>query len=126
MNGSISASVVAPPRPGSSPTQNPKPMPSSMKASAFHCSTSTRPSKRASIIARLFAELDVLRELLHHVFRLVEHFLHHLDRLLAVDKLELALRFLGLGHQLGALDRLGEGVLHGFHQLVGSLRRHDV
>ena len=48
MKGSISASVVAPPMPGSSPTQKPMPMPSSMKANGFHCSTRSKPWTNAS------------------------------------------------------------------------------
>jgi len=49
-NGSISASVAAPPMPGSSPTTKPSDMPTSIRLKAFHCSTSDSPWSSASII----------------------------------------------------------------------------
>src|SRR5689334_22169347 len=113
MNGSISASVVAPPRPGSSPTQKPTKMPASMKTKAFHCRTSRRPCTNASSIRRdrvfqLFAEFHVLAELVDDVLRLVEHFLQYLHRLVAGGVLEVELRLLRLGDERGVLDRRGK------------------
>jgi hypothetical protein len=49
-NGSISASVAAPPIPGSRPTTKPSAMPTSIRLNAFHCSTSNKPSTSAWII----------------------------------------------------------------------------
>ena len=49
-NGSISASVAAPPMPGSRPTTKPSAIPTSIRLNAFHCSTSERPWRSASII----------------------------------------------------------------------------
>src|ERR671937_534742 len=140
MKGSMSARVVAPPRPGSSPTQKPTTIPSSMKAKAFHCSTSTRPSSSASSTAncripydvrnqasgRSFAELDVLRELVDDVLGLREHVFHHLERFVARDEIEVELRFLRFGLERGIVDRLGERRLHDLHQLLRRARRHDI
>src|SRR6478752_2870223 len=108
MNGSIRARVVAPPRPGSSPTQKPSRMPSSMKASAFHCSTSTSPSRSASITSewtqlyfvkskRLFAELHVFAEFVDHVLGLGQHVLHHLHGHVGADVVEVHACLGGLG-----------------------------
>src|SRR5215208_2357703 len=52
-NGIINAKVAAPPIPGSKPTQNPRPMPRSIKPKAFHCSTKRRPSMALSNIVPL-------------------------------------------------------------------------
>src|SRR5436189_3597938 len=110
MNGSISASVVAPPNPGSKPTQKPTPMPSSMKANAFHCRTSSSPWMNASITerARSFAEFYVLGELVDDVFRLRQHFLHHLERFVGRGVLEIELRLVRFRDQRRFLDRGGE------------------
>src|SRR5205814_10380190 len=103
MKGSIRASVVAPPRPGSSPTQKPTPMPSSMKANAFHCSTRNSPWSSASSKAKSriayearnsFAELDVLRELRDDVLGLREHLLQDFLGLVARGVFEVLLRLL--------------------------------
>src|SRR3954464_13112437 len=133
MNGSISASVVAPPSPGSSPTQKPTPMPSSMKAKAFHCSTRSRPWMNASSTApnyvlctKLFAELDVLREFVDHVLGLREHFAHHLERLVARGVLEIELGLLCLGDERGILDRLRKGVAIDLDDLCRRARWKDV
>src|SRR5687768_9537583 len=103
MNGSMSASVVAPPRPGSSPTQKPSTMPSPMKASAFHCKTSRSPSRRASL-----TEFDVLAELLDYVLGLLQNLDEDLLRLVAGQVFEVKLRFLALGLELFVVDCLGE------------------
>src|SRR4029079_18949194 len=126
MKGSISARVVAPPRPGSSPTQKPTPMPSSMKANAFHCRTSSNPSQSASSIGRLLAELYVLAELVDDVLRLLQHLAHDLHRLLARGEVEIHLCLLRLGEELRVLDRLREGVAHRAHDRVRGLRRQHV
>src|SRR5262245_48542116 len=97
MKGSISASVVAPPRPGSSPTQKPTPIPSSMKAKAFHCSTSSSPSQSASSIGQLLAELYVLAELVDDVLRLLQDLAQDLHRLVARRVVEIHLRLVRLG-----------------------------
>src|SRR4029077_10972574 len=95
MKGSISASVVAPPRPGSNPTQKPTKMPSSMKANAFHCRTRNSPWSSASSTAKCsFAELDVLRELRDDLLGLREDFFQDLLRLFARRVLEILLGFL--------------------------------
>src|SRR6476646_5998910 len=111
MKGSISASVVAPPMPGSSPTQNPTTMPTSMKANGFHCRTRSSPSQEASSIAS-FAELDVLGEFLNDVLRLVHHLDEDLLRLVAGREFEVHLRLLALGDELRIVDRLGESFAH--------------
>src|SRR5689334_4011177 len=101
MNGSISASVVAPPSPGRRPTQNPRPMPSSMKPNAFHCRTRSSPSQSASSTRySLFTELDVLGEFLDDVLRLVQHLDEDLLRLVAGRELEVHLGLLALGDEL--------------------------
>src|SRR6185503_7944421 len=112
MNGSISASVVAPPRPGRSPTQKPSTTPSIMKASAFHCRTRNRPSTRASL-----TELDVFAELLDDVLRLLHHVDQDLLRLVPGQVLEVELGLLAFGDQLRVLDRLGERIAHHLHDL---------
>src|ERR1700741_2164969 len=120
MKGSISASVVAPPRPGSSPTQKPSSTPSIMKASAFHCRTRTSPSKRASVKSyapnllsgRLLAKFDVFAELVDDVFRLVHHVDEDLLRLVSGQELHVELGLLAFGLELGVLDGLGERVAH--------------
>src|SRR5438309_2710103 len=130
MKGSISASVVAPPMPGSSPTQKPMPMPSSMKANGFHCSTSSKPSMNASITVFLpphvgggrfpplqggggpassFAELYVLAELVDDVLRLRQHLFQDLHRLVPRGVVEIELRLVRIGHRRRVLDGGGEG-----------------
>jgi len=54
MKGSISASVAAPPMPGSRPTTKPKPIPTIIRLKAFHCKTSKRPLISASNIVKQF------------------------------------------------------------------------
>src|ERR1051325_7273553 len=122
MKGSISASVVAPPRPGRRPTQKPTPMPSSMKANAFHCSTSTSPAQSASSIGRLLAELDVLAELVDDVFRLLQHLAQDLHGLVAGRELEVHLCFLRVGEEPRVLDRLRECVAHRAYDGVRGLQ----
>src|SRR6185295_12134522 len=113
MNGSISASVVAPPRPGRRPTQKPRPMPSSMKPNAFHCRTRSSPSQSASSTRySLLTEFDVLRELLDDVLRLVHHLDEDLLRLVAGRVLELVLRLLALRDHFRIADRLGKRLAH--------------
>src|SRR6185503_2475432 len=127
MNGSISARVVAPPRPGRRPTQNPRPMPSSMKPNAFHCRTRSSPSQSASSTRySLFTEFDVLRELLDDVLRLVHDFGEDLLRLVTRRELELQLGLLALGDRLRILDRPGECVAHHLDDFRRRLRRQDI
>src|SRR4051812_24615071 len=128
MNGSIRARVVAPPRPGSSPTQKPSTIPSAMKASAFHCSTSTSPSSRASSIAyspnlnlrRSLAELYILAEFVDHVLGLGQHLFHHLHGHVRADVVEVHFRLGGLGDELLVVDCLGERLAHDLQVLGGG------
>src|SRR5882762_10832715 len=109
MKGSISASVVAPPMPGSSPTQKPMPMPASMKANGFHCSTSSKPSRSASSTP-LFAELYVLAEFVDDVLRLRQHLFQDPHGLFAGGVVEIKLRLVRIGHRRRVLDGGSEGV----------------
>src|SRR4051812_43145304 len=126
MNGSISASVVAPPSPGRRPTQKPTTMPISMNSSGFQARTWTSPSNSASIMEPLFAEFDVLAELVDDVFRLAQHLVHHLERLLAGDEVELGLGLFRLGLQARVVDRLDECLLDRLQRLGRRLRVHHV
>src|SRR5438045_1641073 len=152
MKGSISASVVAPPRPGSSPTQKPTPMPASMKAKAFHCRTRSSPSNNASNKARLlpppcqtppfacgsrppyqggkgrnsFAELYVLAEFIDDVLRLVQDAGEDLLRFVARRELEIELRLRGFLLAIGILDRRGEGVAHHLDDVGRRVRRQHI
>src|SRR5262245_19166660 len=112
MKGSISARVVAPPRPGSSPTQKPMPMPASMKANAFHCSTATRPARKASAMPGLLAEFHVLAELADDVLRLAEHLAQHLEGFVAGGVFQVELRLLALGEERRILERRLERGAH--------------
>src|ERR1700741_4678663 len=133
MKGSISASVVAPPRPGSSPTQKPSSTPSIMKASAFHCRTRSSPSKRASVKSyapnllsgRLLAKFYVFAERVDDFFRLVHHVDEDLLRFVTGQELHVQLGLLAFGFELGVLDRLGNRVPHHAHDIGRGGGRQD-
>src|SRR6476620_520334 len=90
-------------------------MPNAMKASAFHCSTSTSPSSRASSIyspnlnlRRSLAELYILAEFVDHVLGLGQHLLHHLHGHVGADVVEVHACLGGLGDERFVGDGLGE------------------
>src|SRR5262249_3694536 len=126
MKGSISASVVAPPRPGRRPTQKPTTMPSSMKANAFHCRTRNSPWSSASSTAKCsFAEFDVLGELGDDVLGLRQDLPQDFLRVLARGVLEILLRLLRFRLRRRVGDGGGERVAHRLDDIGrGAGRQH--